>query len=110
MASETVVAAALDSDSVFVGCATERLAIRLVRVGIRSSVLAPCGSRVRIVGLEKLSCLIRTHSISFFDKDSAEHITTILGSDWSSSTVNFSSSSNMSHVDHVLGQPAHGDA
>jgi hypothetical protein len=36
-----------------------------------------------------------SRSIRFIDKDSAEHVTTIFGSAWPSSTARFSSSSSM---------------
>ena len=46
-------------------------------------------------------------SICFNDRDSAEHVTTIFGSAWPSSTASFEF---LEHADHVFRQPTHGDA
>jgi len=44
---------------------------------------------------DELTATFKFRSIRFSDRDSAEHVTTILGSAWPSSTASFSSSSSM---------------
>lgn len=65
---------------------------------VRASQLAGLSSSTAGGGRsssEELTATFKFRSIRFSDRDSAEHVTTILGSAWPSSTASFSSSSSM---------------